>query len=803
MAATMQDRDTHEPPRGPQAALDTARLSRLYRWGLLIARRRRAVVGAWGLVLVLCAASYPFLQSSLGAPGHLVKGSESERVEQLLDHRFTGIGSETDGLALYSAHHTAGDPAYRAAIVAIVKAVRKQKGIRGVVGPYDANAVGQIGDEEHVVLVIVALKGDVNQRFNASRPIQEAATRAARGSGVEAWLTGASPISRDLADTQRTDTARSEAVGLPVALAITLLAFGALVAAMLPLALAMAGLLLSYGLLAGCALFFHFDALLVSTMTMIGLGIGIDYSLFIVSRFREELARTEEGSAEAREGDAREGDAREGDAREGDAREGDALERDGRQRDGREPKGQEQDERERVADAIGLALATSGRTIIFSGVIVALSLAAMFVVDFPVFREVAAGTVLVVFGMLAAATTLLPATLALLGSRVNRGALPERLRPANARPGAEAAPNAGWARWALLVMRHPIAAGLPVAVILIVAAMPAFSLHYGIDLGVLRIPDTASAKGGKLLSRAFSPGAVSPMQIVVVAPPGPGAQAAEARAARSLSGKLEGDPHISGLKEFRDRAGVLLTVVPESQVDSLASAALVTHIRRDLAPPIEAHGGPAVLVGGGSAQTLDVAAELRSKLALIMALILLPSLLFLTIVFRSIVLPIKAVLMNLLATGAAIGVVVYIFQDGHGEHLLNFRSTGFIQAFLPLVVFALLFGLSMDYEVFLIRRMQEEWRRSHDNQRAVASGIANTARPITAAAAIMVAVFGCFTTAHLLELKQMGFALALAVALDATLVRLVLVPAAMRLLGARNWWLPAWLERRLPDLGVD
>ncbi|HEY7951546.1 MAG TPA: MMPL family transporter [Solirubrobacteraceae bacterium] len=749
--ATVEDRRTLDAasPEEP----DTVRLSRLYRWGVAVARHHRAVLGISLLMLLVCAATYPALQKKLGPPAYQLKGSGSYRVEQILERRFPGIGSEDNALVFHSKRYSAGEPAYRAVIAAAVGAVRAQRGVREVVGPYDSKAVGQIFGEEHDAIALVALAGSPDERYNGVRAIQDAVTRAAGGRGVQLWLTGYSPIARDLSDVQKTDTARAQAIALPVTFVILLLALGALVPAMLPLLVAFAGLLLTDGVLTLLSIPFHFDSLLVAVVTMIGLGIGIDYSLFIVSRFREELAR----------GQAREGDRN-----------------------------------EQVADAIGLALATSGRTILFSGVIVALSLASLLVVDFHIYREIALGTVTVVVCMLVVAMTALPAVLAQLGNRINSGALPAALQPANVRAGNDGR-RGGWARWALLVMRHPISFAAGAIGLLLVAAVPVLHLHYGLNVGVLRVASTPSGQGEKVLADTFSPGAIGPIQIVVSSSEGRRTAAATA-AAKSLSQELERDSRIVAVAERKASSGVLLTAVATVAIDSPTSTKLVRHIRRDLAPPLEARGNTVVLVGGATAQALDTSNELQAKFPLILMLILVASLLFLLVVFRSVVLPIKAVLMNLLATAAAMGLVVLVFQDGHLQHLFNFTSTGFIQSPLPLIVFALLFGLSMDYEVFLIRRIQEEWRRTGENRLSVAAGIEHTARPITAAAAIMVAVFGSFITADLLEVKQIGFALATAIALDATLVRLVLVPAVMRLLGARNWWLPAWLARILPNL---
>jgi RND superfamily putative drug exporter len=733
------------------------RSSLLYRWGVAIARRRRLVLLAGVVVLVCSVLLYPRLEAALNAPEYGVKGTDSSRVEQLLERRFPGIGSEDDGLVFYSAHHLASDAAFHAVVASVLAVAARQAGVRTVLGPYDPNAVGQISSDEHAAVAAVTLGGSTHQRFTRARTMQLAVGREARD-GIDVWLTGFSPIARDLSDVERTDTERAEAIGVPVALVILLFALGTAVAAMAPLLMAGAGLVLTYGVLALLTGLFHFDNLLLAVVTMIGVGIGIDYGLFIVSRFREELAR----SAAAPDGG----------------------------------------ERDRVAAAVGTALATSGRTILFSGAIVALALASLLVVDSPIFREVAVGSVVVVACMLLVAMTLLPALLAQLGAGINRGALPARLHPADSRPQAGQA-RGGWAKWALLMMRRPIPAAIVAAGILILAAIPVTGLRYGINLGVLSVSSTPSGKGESVLARSFSPGAVAPIQIVVSG----GAVGTHARSAvagaATLTNELEGDRHVTGVAERRSGYGVLLTVVSSARIDSPTTVALVRHIRTALVPPIQAHGGPTVLVGGATAITVDFSAQMRSSLPLVVGLILGMSLLFLLVAFRSIVLPFKAVLMNLLVTCAALGLVVLIFQQGHGERLLGFTSTGFIQAYVPLGMFALLFGLSMDYEIFLIRRVREEWRRTHDNRLAVATGIEHTARPISAAAAIMVVVFASFLSANLLELKQIGFALAAAIALDASLVRLILVPATMRLLGSRNWWLPAPLERALPEVELD
>jgi len=248
----------------------------------------------------------------------------------------------------------------------------------------------------------------------------------------------------------------------------------------------------------------------------------------------------------------------------------------------------------------------------------------------------------------------------------------------------------------------------------------------------------------------------------------------------------------------------IITVVTKAPIDSTAATDLVSDLRDDIIPKYTAAAGPQMLVGGETAQFEDLGNETLSKLPVVMAIVLTLSFLYLLIVFRSLLIPVKAVLMNLLATFAAFGLTTWVFAGGHLEGVFGFTSVGFVQTYLPVMVFALLFGLSMDYEVFLVGRMQEEWLRTHDNDEAVVVGVARTARVITAAAAIMAAVFGCFLVAEVLELKEFGFALAVAVVLDATLIRLLLVPAIMKVAGGKaNWWLPGFLERILPKVKVE
>jgi len=733
------------------------------RWGRAVARHRRAVLSAWALVLIACAALYPTLIHSLGAPNYGVDAAESTRAAELLERRFAGHGAEQDVLVFSSPRRRAGEPAYRAVVAAALIRTRRQGYVRGVAGPYDPAARGQISPDGHAAIALVGIAGDPRQLVERANRLQQLVDPLARA-GVSVWLTGYSPVAKDITTVEQEDVERAETIGVPIALVILLLALGAAVAAIVPLLLAGAGLLLTYGVLALLATTLSFDSFLTTVVTMIGVGIGIDYALFIISRFREELARRT------------------------------------RTRDASATGASDTD----VEEAVGATIASSGRTILFSGAIVALALATLVVIPAPTFREFALGAVAVVTCTVIAALTLLPALLATLGERINRGALPARMQPRDARSQAPDGQGA-WARWALAVMRRPVLAAGTIAAVLILAATPVLGLRTGVDFGIRSLAGTPSGEGERVLARSFGAGTLAPVEIVLSGR-GESGRLGGADAARvaQLTRELAPTAHagVAGVTVTNGADAALLTVAPSAPIDSAPAEALVRRIRSQLLPALRAGSGLDIAVGGASAKIVDLTNETQAKAPLVLTLILTLSLLFLIAVFRSLVLPVKAVLMNLLATGATVGIVILIFQDGHGEHLLGFTSTGFIQVYLPLSIFALLFGLSMDYEVFLIRRMRETWLQTHDNELAVATGVEHTARPISAAAAIMVAVFGSFATANVLELKQFGLGLALAIAIDATLVRLVLVPALMRLFGARNWWLPDPRRVSLPSKRV-
>ncbi|MFD0362316.1 MMPL family transporter [Nocardia sp. GCM10030253] len=722
----------------------TPRLGVVGRWGIAMARHRRIVLAAWLLLVIACASAYPALHARLGSPDYSVPGSDSMAVDQLVAQHFTQFGTEQDLIVFHSTQRTVDTAEYRAVIAKAMTAARATDGVAGTIGPFEGNAAAQISPDRHTAFGLVGVDGDITERVRIAKELQSTLAQQS-DAGVEVMITGFAPAQADLTDIETADLQRAEAIGLPVATVVLVLALGALMAATLPITVTAAGIAVAIGVLAGLATFFTFDSLVLSVATMIATGTAIDYAMFIVSRFNEELSRR--GVRDRRAIDA-------------------------------------------IAQAVGAAMDTTGRTILASGLIVMISLCSLAVVGLPMLNGVAIGVVAAVIATLTAAFTLLPALLAVLGPAVNRGALPARLRPAEVK--SETA-STGWARWARLVMARPVLFGVVGVAVLTIAAAPIIGIRYGVDMGLGSLAGRPTGQATALVEQNFGPGLLAPIEVAATGPDGAPLTSESRADVERFVAELSHDPRIATVLPRRAEGRLLAAVVPKVAFDSTDAGELVSDIRSRATAVSEAD----ILVGGTSAQFADVSQRITARFPWVIMLVLTVSLAFLIVAFRSIVLAVKAILLNLLATGAALGITVAVFQHGIGESALGFRSTGFLQVYLPMLVFAVLFGLSMDYEVFLIRRMKEAWDRNHDNAAAVAEGLQRTARPITAAAAIMVAVFASFVTADVMELKQIGFALAVAITIDALVVRLVLVPAFMQLFGRWNWWLPRSWNRLL------
>jgi RND superfamily putative drug exporter len=552
------------------------------------------------------------------------------------------------------------------------------------------------------------------------------------------------------------DGGASELIGILAAAAILFLAFGSLVAAALPIGMAVFGLTVGVAtmtVLAGVTDVPTFAPVLGS---MVGLGVGIDYALFVLARHREYLAR------------------------------------------GLDPR-----------EAAGRAVATAGRPVVFAGGTVVVSILGLAVANVPFMTVGGLAVSIVVLTMVVASVTLLPAFLGAAGPRLARAgrigrALQTRKLGRLARrrdPAAGAAPAAGWRRWIGHVSRHPVPYAVGAAGLLLTATLPVLGLRVGLpDDGSLPHSRT-ERRAYDLVAEGFGPGTNGPL--VIAADP-----AGDPGVLDRLVGAVAADPGIASVAPTHiDRATGIATLVvfPTTSPQDKATADTIARLRTDVLPTAIGHGPARAHVGGAAASLSDVGQRTSQRLPVFVAAVLAMSFLLLMLVFRSILVPLKAVLLNLLSIGAAYGIMVAVFQWGWGGALIGLEATVPIVSFIPMFLFAILFGLSMDYEVFLLSRVREEYLRTGDNGTAIVEGVSGTARIITSAALIMVAVFLSFAVAEDPSTKMFGLGLATAIFIDATVVRMVLVPATMTLLGRTNWWLPRWLDRMLPrgPVGTD
>ncbi|WP_328857351.1 MMPL family transporter [Williamsia herbipolensis] len=736
--------DTAQQPEERQGRASTGRAPIGQRWGEFVARHRHRVIVV-GLLLALgSAALYPALQSKLVGVDFSVSGTDSSRSDALLAKHFADYGTEQLAVTFSSTTATTADPAFRSRVTAVVDDLRTSPDVVSVVDPYQTQGFApQISRDKTAAVALVGVRGDASQRIGVAERLQERLDGTSRD-GITVAMTGYSPMTVDLTRVESADATHAESVGIPLALLVLVVALGGLVAGLIPLICTGFGLLIAFGVIALLANVMTFDILVTTVASMIGLGLGIDYSLFIVSRFREELARR---------GVTTRGDT-------------DAIRR-----------------------SVGVAMATAGHTIAVSGLVVMIALASLTIVDVPAVRTISLVVAVTIVCVLAVAWTLLPAALAVLGPAVDRIGLPARYRPADARPtDGSSAGGSWWARWARHVMRNPWRYAVAGVLLLVICMIPIGSIRYGVDIGTAALRDQPSGPANTVLSEKFAAGTISPITTVFTGG-SDGGQLSDGQAERAVEFEygLRTDPRVSYTYSQSNDGRSLMVVIPAVAIDSTDAIELVQNIR-DKAATMTAEGGPRAYVGGTTALVVDASDEISGKMPWVVVLILGFSLLYLGLVFRSVVIPVKAVVMNVLVTGAALGLTVAVFQWGWLQSVLGFTSAGYIQVYLPVTVFAVVFGLSMDYEVFLIGRMREVFRRDGDSDAAVVDGIEHTARPITAAAAIMVVVFGAFLSADVLELKQFGFALAVAVIFDAILVRMMLVPAMMTLFGSRNWW---------------
>ena len=711
---------------------------------------------------------------ALRSGGFIRDDLESARAKALLEGEI-GVPQAALAVVFHSETLRAGEPAFEGAVAAAMAGVRDAPYVTGVLS--HALSRRQVSADGRTAYDVVTLDLAADESPRALPGIRAALTDVST-MGVEVGLAGGPAFYGDVQDVSESDLRRSELISLPLAALALLLVFGSLVAASLPLAIGGAAVVVALAAIFVVATAAPMSIFVLNLATLLGLGLGVDYSLLMTSRFREELANRG-WRAEA------------------------------------------------VEDAVGATLRTAGRAVFFSGLTVLLGLFGLVLFEFMILRSVGiAGAVVVGLAVLAA-LTLLPALLAFVGVRLD--AL--RIRRVSATP-SEDGP---WARLAGWVMARPVAVLVPTLAVLLLLGAPFLHVRFNApDARILPEHVPSRAAFDRLVAE-FGPGPFAPI-VLAIRTDGDVLQPANLEALFDYSRRLAADPRIErvdGLVDLDPRLTVeqyaLLYGSGRTPPDRFAIEALAATTRDDLttftlttpygpnetaglelvrdlrqpAGPLAAPPGATVLVGGGAADVEDVVTGIAMDFPRTAAFIVVTTFLVLLLLLRSVVLPLKALAMNSLSIAASFGALVWIFQDGNLSALLGTRPLGFVETTQPVILFCVLFGLSMDYEVFLLTRMREAWDRDRDNRAAVAHGLERSGRIVTSAALIVVVVAGSFTFADIVLIKALGLGIAIAVALDATVVRALLVPATMRLVGDWNWWLPRWLERRLPALEED
>ena len=761
---------------GPEArngvgGYDRRHVTPFDRLGRFVVRHAWWVVAAWAALLLVAIPFAPQVPGRLSAGGFILDDLESARAKALLE---TELGAPPSALVIVfsSPTLTAGTPDFEVAAADAIRDVPSAPHVARVVS--HLLAPQQISADRHTAYDIVFLDLTPDDSPKALPILRE---RLHPAPGLDVELAGGPAFYGDVQTVSEADLRRSEVISLPLAALALVFVFGSVVAAGVPLVVGGAAVIVALAAIFVVASLTPMSIFVLNLATLLGLGLGVDYSLLMTSRFREELARRPDGP-------------------------------------------------DRVPEAVRVTVATAGRAVFFSGLTVLLGLLGLVLFEFMILRSVGIAGAIVVGLAVASALTLLPAVLTILGARVDRFAV----RRVSATPGTDGA----WARLARRVMAHPVAVIVPTLAFILLLGSPFLHVRFNAPDASILPPDVPSRAAFDRLQADFGEGEFAPI-VIAIRTDGAATTPANLAALYDYSRRLAADPRITRVDSLVDvdprmtlAQYTLLYGDPNGPRDRYVQAALsattkgdltaftlytpygpnrdqgkalVTDLRAPssaLAPP----PGVTILIGGGAADVADVVDRVRADFPRTGLFIIVSTYLVLFVLLRSVVLPAKALLMNTLSIVASFGALVWIFQDGNLSALLGFQPLGFVETTQPVILFCVLFGLSMDYEVFLLTRMKEVWDRTGDNVEAVAGGMERSGRIVTSAALIVVLVAGSFAFADIVLIKALGIGMALAVALDATVIRALLVPATMRLLGRWNWWLPAALERfiagRLP-----
>ena len=723
-----------------QQSLVTAQISLLGKLGSWSYRHRRLVTVTWVMVLVAISLVGRLAGSAFKDNLNGGTSTPSQQAASFLQRNFPGQAGDV-AQVVFQTDRTVSSPAARDRITGTLGVLARLPRVTSVLSPFVTGGAAQISPDGHIAYGLV--------RFDASgdalpdSAIRQVVTQAQRTAGPGfAVRVGGAPVEK----VEKPQFGRSEALGILAAILILLLAFGSVIAMLLPIVTAIVAVATTFGLLDLLSHAVTVPSFAPELAALVGLGVGIDYALFVITRYRAAL------------------------------------------RAGAPP-----------SDAAVTAMATSGRAVVFAGSTVVLSLLGLFLIGLPFIYGAALGAVIAVLLVMAASVTLLPAALGFAGAGI------DRLRVGR-RPASGTAGRAGgfWWTWSRRVQRHPWLTGGAALAALVLLALPFASLRLAFTDAGTEPSSYTSRQAYDLLARGFGPGANGPL-VLALRVPGPAGPASQPGLA-ILRADLARQPDVALVSPPQynpARTAAVLTVIPRTSPQDARTAALVRSLRDTVVPRATAGTGITVLIGGQTAASIDTAGLVSARLLAVVAFVIVLSVLLLMAAFRSVVIPLVSAVLTLLSTGAAYGVLVAVFQWGWLGGGIDNGATAPVDPWIPLMLFALLFGFSMDYQVFLVSRIREEWRSGPAgsptaDSDAVASALARTGRIITSAAAIMICVFAAFVLGDLRVLRVIGLGMAVAVLLDATLVRMVATPAILQLTGRANWWFPRWLDRIMP-----
>ena len=715
---------TERPPTGTRSGL----LARLAAWTM---SHKRIVLGGWVVALAIAMAA------SHKAGSHFVNnlslgGTDSQRAVDLLKRDFPARSGDLDQIVVHANQGSVRDPAVRARLQPVLARVAQLPHVSAVQSPYGAAGARAVSTDGHTAFATITFDDRPERLPRAAVDRVISVARSARSQGLQVELGG-----RAVEEAHRPSLGAATAIGLVAAIVVLLITFGSVLAAGLPIVTALLGLGTALGLIGLLSRVIDTPDFSTQLAALLGLGVGIDYALFIVTRFRENL------------------------------------------RAGQDMQG-----------SITAAMDTAGRAVLFAGITVIIALLGMLVLGISLLDAAAFASALSVALTMLAALTVMPVLLSRFGDRIGR-------RARAPKPGDR---RSGWPRWAALVSRHPWVSLVTGLAIMLVLAVPALSLRLGQSDAGNDPTSLTSRRAYDLLAEGFGKGFNGPLQVVAQLP-----HAGDSPALGEISSAVRKTPGVESVSAptlSPSGTTALYQAFPRSSPQSKATTDLVNRLRHHGLPPVAQSTGARLLVGGSTATGIDFAHVVSQKLALFIAAVIILAGLLLVTVFRSVAIPIQAAAMNLLSVGASLGVVVAVFQYGWLGGLFNVKS-GPIEAFIPVFLFAIVFGLSMDYEVFLISRIHEAWLSRRDPTAAMVEGVGSTGRVVTAAATIMVCVFISFVLGDQRVVKLFGLSLASAVLLDAFVVRSLLLPSVLTLLGRRTWALPGALERRLPHLAIE